>query len=211
MQDRPSMRRVLVAIALTACSGAPRDERGPDFELVSSPPAAPGSRDSEPTTTDDNDDGEEPKETPSPMSTSAPTAPPPEAPALLNGDFSAGLDGWKSSGDAFGFIKGSDGKPRLTTYVAPKGDGVVGKVWQDFTVRDTTNEIRFLLHGGDARVVLMHGNDVVQQVKGKRQNTPETEVVWNLTALRGETVRIMIDDTLTDPWGFVGAGLFELR
>ncbi|MBX7097596.1 MAG: DUF4185 domain-containing protein [Myxococcaceae bacterium] len=131
--------------------------------------------------------------------------------ALVNADFGAGLSGWSASGDAFAVFTGADGKPRVTTYVGPKNDAVVGRLWQDFTVDASTSELRFKVHGGDARVVLLQGNEVLRVSRGRRDNANETTVVWQLSQLRGRTLRLQIDDALTAPWGFVSVSGFTLQ
>lgn len=131
--------------------------------------------------------------------------------ALVNGDFATGdLTGWSGSGDAFAVFKGKDAKPRVTTFVLPKGDKATGKLWQDFTVDATTSELRFYVHGGHARVVLRDGADVLRTSRGLEQNEPEALVRWHLESLRGRTLRLQIEDDVTDAWGFVGARGFEL-
>lgn len=128
------------------------------------------------------------------------------AATLKNGDFSRQLSGWDKSGDGFGVYRGSDGKRRLTTHVLPKGDRVVGKLWQDFTVDGTTHVLSFYIHGGDALVELirLRTGDVVRTSRGRRRNSPETYVRWHLEEYRGEKMRVLIDDQLTGAWGFVG-------
>jgi hypothetical protein len=131
--------------------------------------------------------------------------------ALVNGDFATGdLTGWSQSGDPFVVFQGKDAKPRVTTFVQPKGDKAMGKLWQDFTVDATTSELRFYIHGGHARVVLLDGADVVRASRGLDQNEPETLVRWHLESLRGRALRLQIEDDVTDAWGFVGARGFEL-
>jgi len=131
--------------------------------------------------------------------------------ALVNGDFAMGnLSGWQSSGDAFALFKDADGHYRVTTYVAPKGDKATGSLWQDFTVDAATSELRFWVHGGHASVKLMGGKDVLRETRGRDKNEPEIPVRWHLEALRGQTVRLVIEDQATDVWGFVGARGFEL-
>lgn len=128
---------------------------------------------------------------------------------LVNGDFSQGLSGWNASGDAFAVFDGPGGKRHVTTYVG--GDGTVGQLWQDFTIDATTSELRFSVHGGDARVLLVKGDEVVRATQARRSNDQIVPVVWNLESLRGETVRLVIDDSLRGPWGFVSVSGFELR
>lgn len=115
------------------------------------------------------------------------------------------------SGDAFVTFTGADGKPRLTTYASPLGDGVVGTLSQAFTDDATTSTLSFFIHGGDAAVKLYRGSDVVRATRGRRTNAPETPVIWRLEELRGETVRLVVDDDLTGPWGFVGVSGFTLH
>jgi hypothetical protein len=98
----------------------------------------------------------------------------------------------------------------VTSY-GPGGDAATGQLWQDFTVDSQTSELRFFIHGGDAAVKLLVNGDEVRASRGRRDNAVETEVRWRLEPFRGQTVRLLIDDDLTAPWGFVGARAFELR
>jgi hypothetical protein len=129
---------------------------------------------------------------------------------LINGDFANGTAGWQSSGDAFGVFVGDDGRPRLTTYTQDEGDAAVGRLWQDFAVDASTSELRFAVHGGTAAVELWVGDDIVRSTRGRNQNTPDLQVRWQLSSLRGKTVRLMIRDEQTGPWGFIGTTGFEL-
>lgn len=134
---------------------------------------------------------------------------------IVNGDFATGdLTGWLASGDGatFGVFTGPDGKKRVTTYTTGKGDAAVGTLAQSFVVDATTSSLSFVLHGGDARVVLRHGDEVVRESRGRHNpSSAETPVKWTLLAYRGETVTLVIEDNLTAPWGFVGARDFELQ
>lgn len=149
----------------------------------------------------------------------APKDPPPKGASyakakLVNGDFAtSNLTGWLASGDGstFHVFTGSDGKKRLTTYTA-QGDAAVGTLAQSFVVDATTSTLSFVLHGGDGRVILKHGDEVVRASRGRRSTTSEeTTVKWNLTPFRGETVTIVIEDDLTTAWGYVGARDFVLQ
>lgn len=133
------------------------------------------------------------------------------ATTLVNGDLSAGLDGWQKSGDAFVTFTGGDGKPRLTTYVQPKGDSVVGAMWQEITVDATVRELDFSVHGGHAVVELLHGADVVRTTRGRDTNDTELPVRWRLGEYRGETLRLRIRDDETGAWGFISTSGFTLR
>jgi hypothetical protein len=128
---------------------------------------------------------------------------------LVNADFSQGLTGWQASGTPFIKFTGTDGKPNITTYV--DGDGATGKIWQDFTVDATTSELSFKVYGGDARVMLVRGNEVVRSTQARRSNDNVITAKWNITDLRGDQVRLVVDDSLTDAWGFVSVSGFELK
>jgi hypothetical protein len=145
----------------------------------------------------------------------APPAPNPGAglppTTLRNADFSQGLDGWQRSGDAFVTFTGADGRPRLTTFVQPEGDGVVGAMWQELTVDATVRALEFAVHGGHAVVELVHGADVVRTTRGRDTNASELPVRWRLGEYRGETLRLRIRDDETGPWGFIGVSGFTLR
>lgn len=131
--------------------------------------------------------------------------------ALVNGDFAAGLTGWQSAGDPFVTFTGGDGKPRVSTFVQPAGDATQGRLWQDFTVDSTTSVLKFTIHGGDAEVQLWRGNELVRSTRGRRANTPETNVEWRLEEFQGATVRLQIEDALGGAWGFVGCSGFTLQ
>jgi hypothetical protein len=147
------------------------------------------------------------------------TAPPPANPgaglpptALRNGGFTSGFDGWTSEGDAFILFTGPDGLPRVTTFVNPLNDAVVGKLWQDFTVDGTTSEMDFTVHGGHASVELWHGTDLVRRTRGRDTNSPELSVRWRIAEYRGETLRFVIDDDQpVGPWGFIGCSGITFR
>ena len=130
--------------------------------------------------------------------------------AIVNGDFAGGsLAGWSASGDAFATFQGEDGAWRVTTYGAD-AEATRGELWQDFTVDAGTSELRFLLHGGDARVELRLGDEVVRTSHGRRDNDTELDVRWRLEEFRGETLRLAIVDDLSGAWGFVGTRSFAL-
>ncbi len=130
--------------------------------------------------------------------------------SLVNGDFAAGLSGWQSAGDSFVTFEIAPGRSAVSTF-GSKGDATQGAIWQDFTVDATTSELDFTVHGGDgARVYLMYGGDVVRSVHGRRSNT-ELAVRWHLDELRGKTVRLLVEDQSSAPWGFVGASGFRFQ
>lgn len=125
--------------------------------------------------------------------------------ALVNGDFATGdLTGWQTTGDPFVVYQGPDGQWRLTTGVAAEGEA-----WQDFSVDAKTHELRFAVSGGDAasvKLLLLREGEIVATVRtsrGRRSDTQATTVRWLLDDLHGETVRLLIEDHSTDPWGYV--------
>jgi hypothetical protein len=211
-------RLLIGCLFIVACSGAPKTS-SPDYQLVEprSTKSSGGETQDEAPDDSSSPDDETEAPPPAPTASSDPVTPPadpapdPDAPKLVNADFSAGLTGWTASGDGFGPFTGTDGKPHVTTFIPPKGDGTVGKLWQDFKVGPSLTEIRFAVHGGDAHVKLLRGEETLFSVKANRQNSPEIAIVWQVTQYRGETLRIMIDDSLTDPWGFISVSGFELR
>lgn len=118
---------------------------------------------------------------------------------------------WVSTGDAFVTFVGSDGKERLTTYTS-KGDAAVGTRAQTFVVDAATHELTFWIHGGDGRVVLLRDGDVVRSSRGLRTLASSERLVhWNLEEYQGETLRLVIEDDLTGPWGYVGVRDFVLQ
>jgi hypothetical protein len=130
---------------------------------------------------------------------------------LVNGDFANGLEGWTATGTSFGVFTHADGRRWVTTHVPPAKDALVGTLSQEFIVDSTTSELAFKVHGGDARVLLKHGNEIIRATQGRRTNTSDLSVVWSLSRLRGEKVQLVIEDTLTGPWGFISVSGFELR
>ena len=47
--------------------------------------------------------------------------------------------------------------------------------------------------------------------RGRRSNEQELEVRWRLEEFRGQTVRLLVDDGLSEAWGFVGVRGFQLQ
>jgi hypothetical protein len=127
-------------------------------------------------------------------------------PSFATGDFS----GWQVTGDAF-VVFPLNGTNAVTSYTPAKGDATVGKLAQSFVVDATTSELDFKIHGGDGRVTLWRGNEVIRSSRARRNNDVETEVHWNISNYRGETLRVVIEDDLTSSWGFVSARDFTLK
>lgn len=130
----------------------------------------------------------------------------------MNGDFATGdLTGWQSSGDAFAVFVGPDGAHRVTSSTPAKGDAAMGTLSQTFVIDAATVELSFLIHGGDGRVTLRRGADIVRSSHARRSNEIETTVRWNLEEYRGESVTLTLEDDLSGTWGFIGARGFVLQ
>jgi hypothetical protein len=131
--------------------------------------------------------------------------------ALSNGDWASGdTRGWTQLGDAFAVFTGSDGKNRLTTY-GEKGDATVGKLYQDVSIDAATTQLAFKIHGGAAQVKLVRNDsgETVRAVHARNDNAHELAVCWDLRDLQGLSVRVLVEDTVTTPWGFIGVGAFH--
>jgi hypothetical protein len=127
-------------------------------------------------------------------------------PSFATGDFT----GWQVTGDSF-VVFPHNGTNAVTSYTPAKGDATVGRLSQSFVVDATTSELDFKIHGGDGRVTLWRGNELLRSSRARRNNDVETEVHWNISNHRGETLRVVIEDDLTSTWGFVGARDFTLK
>ncbi len=134
---------------------------------------------------------------------------PPRAPKNL--DFAKGkLTGWQQEGDAFATVARDDGTWFLCTYVAPRGDLVQGRIWQEFTVPATARELRGVVFGGSEAVQLWRGDELLRCTRGRRSNDVEVPFRWTLDEFRGQTVRLQVTDQSTARWGFVSARAIEL-
>jgi hypothetical protein len=131
---------------------------------------------------------------------------------LVNGDWASGdTRGWTQLGDDFAVFIGSDGKRRLTTYGA-KGDATVGQLYQDVSLDAQTTQLAFKIHGGAAQVKLVRNDtgETVRAVHARNDNAHELEVCWDLRDLQGLSVRVLVEDQVTTPWGFIGVGALRL-
>lgn len=132
---------------------------------------------------------------------------------LVNGDFGVSLTpltGWAVTGTVFAKVSDDpDGKRRLWTNLG--GDNATGTLSQDFTVDATTSRLTFWIFGGDASVKLLRGTEVLRQSWGNRSTDVLLKVVWNLEDYRGDKLRLLIEDNLTGPWGWVGVKDFVLE
>lgn len=120
------------------------------------------------------------------------------------------LEGWQQEGDRFATARRDDGSWFLCTYVAPGGDAVRGRIWQEFTVPGDAKELRGFVWGGTQSVELWVGDERVRCTRGRRTNDRETPFRWTLDAVRGQTVRMQVVDESTAPWGFVSVRGLEI-
>jgi len=132
---------------------------------------------------------------------------------LTNGDFTAGLDGWQTEGEAKlfqTFIQ--ENTTALTTFGRKKEAGT-GRLYQCFKVPADGTELKFLLHGGvdvqKTYVALWQGGQLYRKMTARNDNMP-FRVRWDVTSLRGEVVTLEIVDESTAPWGFIGVQEFSL-
>jgi hypothetical protein len=132
---------------------------------------------------------------------------------LTNGDFATGdTRGWVQVGGPFPIFRGGDGRNRVTTFGA-SGDATMGRLYQDVNIDADTTTIRFKIHGGRSQVKLIrtYNMEAVRAVHALNDNANEIEVRWDVRDYQGETMRIQIEDQEGGPWGFIGAGLFEVQ
>jgi hypothetical protein len=130
---------------------------------------------------------------------------------LVNADFAGGsLEGWNAEGDSFATFQDANGAWAVTTFTA-KQDAVLGRLWQEFSVDDRTSSLSFEVHGGHASVALYVGDTVVRRSRARDNNDARVKVVWQLSTLRGQTVRLAIEDDVQDAWGFISVSGFQLR
>jgi hypothetical protein len=132
---------------------------------------------------------------------------------LTNGNFTAGLKGWRAEGGAGEFRTFALGKAMALTTFGKNKDADTGRLYQCFRVPATATELQFTLHGGaDARktyVALWEGTRLHRRMTARDDNTP-FRVRWDVVPLRGKVVTLEIVDKSTAPWGFIGVGGFTL-
>jgi hypothetical protein len=150
-----------------------------------------------------------------PGASAAPPTPGADLPqaTLHNPSFEGGsVRGWNAEGDAFRTFhdEADGGKWALTTH-AEAQDATRGRLWQELTIDARTSSLSFKLHGGHAAVALYADDVMLRRSRGRDINEARTPVRWNLTSLRGKRVRLVIEDDLDEPWGFVSVSSFELR
>ena len=127
---------------------------------------------------------------------------------LTNGDFSNGLTGWETEGDAANFrIQTSGAATALTTYGANK-EADRGRLFQCFQVPSTATELQFKMSGGadsaSLYVALWDGTHLIRKMTARNDNAP-FQVRWNIEAHRGKTITLEIVDHKIGPWGFLAA------
>lgn len=154
-----------------------------------------------------------------PATLGAPRPMPPGAvsgPALVNGDFAQGLEGWRATGDGARFHvfvdAAGDGRRAVTTFTEDgKVDAdAVGTISQVFTVPEDAVALRFLVHGGRSRVRLYEQGAVVEEATGVDDNALRVPVSWDLLSRRGQILRLSIEDAERGSWGFVSVSGFDV-
>lgn len=137
------------------------------------------------------------------------------ATALTNGDFSKGLAGWTAMGDAakFQLAPNPDNHDRIT--LSTRSDAGVtakGSLSQTFTVPADALALRFYVSGGQAHVRLKDASGIaVEDCTGISQDGLAIPVSWDLTARRGMTLTIAIEDDVdTAQWGYVSTSGFDV-
>jgi hypothetical protein len=139
---------------------------------------------------------------------------------LVNSQFAHGLTGWTLTGEAtkFPVLQDSDPDNRrlyLTTWVADEpggGDLATGSVSQQFVVPEDALALRFTVFGGHAEVRLQDASGAkLEGVTGPDRNDIRVPVSWDLTARHGQTVTLIIQDSITQMnWNFVGVTGFDV-
>lgn len=136
------------------------------------------------------------------------------ADALVNGMFKDGLRGWSTSGDGGRFptwyTPGGGGQ--VSTWIDPTGDAIKGTISQNFVVPSDALALRFRVTGGHAHVVLSDASgNRLGDVIGRDSNDLVVPVSWDLTAQRGKTLILSIQDNLDqNGWNFVTVQGFEV-
>jgi hypothetical protein len=144
---------------------------------------------------------------------------PSTGPALVNGDFANGLQGWTTVGDgsAFRVFRDEAYGDRWTLCTDPglepvtSASAVQGELAQEFAVPEDAKALRFVVWGGHSHVRLLDGAKVLRAVIGPEDSDARTMVSWPLEKLRGTRVRLSIlDDDTDEPWGWVAVSGFDV-
>jgi hypothetical protein len=130
---------------------------------------------------------------------------------LQNASFEGGsLTGWTATGDGFRTFQDEGGTWAVTTFT-DRQDAAVGELSQQFAIDASTSTLSFELHGGHGAVSLYVGDARVRHSRARDSNDVRVPVVWRLETLRGKTVRLAIEDQVTDGWGFISVSGFRLQ
>lgn len=137
--------------------------------------------------------------------------------ALVNGDFSRGFEGWTLTGDAqsFRISEDQDSYRRWTvsTWVEGVGGSATGSVSQSFVVPNDALAIRFNVWGGEGTVQLRNASgEVLERVDGTNRVDNRIPASWDLSARRGQTLTIAIEDDIASDatWAYVNATGFDV-
>jgi hypothetical protein len=136
----------------------------------------------------------------------------------VNGNLADGFRGWTLTGDAAKFIVGVDtnfyGRRFVTTWIDNNGNGDVAKgtLSQAFTVPSDALALRFFVSGGHAHVRLRAADgSILEDVTGPDTNDIHVPVSWDLSARRGQTVTLALEDELdANGWSFVATIGFDV-
>jgi hypothetical protein len=138
-------------------------------------------------------------------------------PALVNGYWNDGFSGWTADGGAsdFHLYRMAEVDRRAVTTFATDGDDLneacKGRLYQDFVVPEDAIAMRFTVGGGHARVALLDPptDETLKEASGTDAHTL-VPISWGLATLRGQTVRVTVDDAVDDSWGFVNTSGFDV-
>jgi hypothetical protein len=149
---------------------------------------------------------------------------------MRNAQFAYGLSGWDTSGDGANFTLFDDynygvltsavtfsGSPEygmrrsVTSFVAGVGDSSMGTLSQMFQVPVDALALRFNVHGGrSASVSLSEGSTRLYSVSANDSDVNKVVVSWDLVPHRGKTLRLTLEDTATNTYGYIGTTGFDL-
>lgn len=138
--------------------------------------------------------------------------------ALVNGDFSRGLEGWVTSGDGASFALKSDaaldGRTVLSTSPTHDAGGAatMGTIAQTFIVPIDAVALRFIISGGQASVRLSDAEaTTLVEWTGVESNELHVPVSWELESQRGKTLTLSIVDNLgAGDWAYVNVSGFDV-
>lgn len=146
---------------------------------------------------------------------------------LRNAQWEQGFDAWETTGDGLHFNVFEDYnhfpteaygyRLSVSTYArdtaaASLASASRGSVSQMFVVPNDAVALRFNLHGGTrARVRLLEESSELHSVSARNSDRVKVPVSFNLEALRGKTLRLVIEDEdVSEPFGYIGTTGFDL-